>query len=86
MIRITVEMIPGGAARLRRTIAAMDIANLSDLADVSDYQVRISEDDNWLAGTGMRWRTVFVRGHDRRQSVWRLVAAALRALDAAGWD
>lgn len=48
MIRVTVEIFPGGFADGRRPIAHMYIANISDLAQRSDYRVDIAEGDNPL--------------------------------------
>jgi hypothetical protein len=39
MLVITVDLLPGGYAPMRRTIAAMSITNISDLAEISDYRV-----------------------------------------------
>ncbi|QOZ51575.1 hypothetical protein [Bradyrhizobium sp. CCBAU 53338] len=84
MLRVTVELFPGGAADFRRTIAVMHIGNISDLANRSDYRVDISEGENPLTGNAPATRTVFVRDHDRRQSVWRLIGAALTEDERSG--
>jgi hypothetical protein len=55
----------------------MHIANISELAPRSDYRVDCTEGDNPFAGTKARACTVYVRDHDRNQSVWSLIAAAL---------
>ena len=39
MLRVIIEIVPGGHRELRRTIASMAIGNLSNLANVSDYEV-----------------------------------------------
>lgn len=84
MLRITVELFPGGFEPLRRPIATMDIGNVSDLAEISNYAVRATEGANHLTGTPPRHFEAEVKGHDRRQSVWRLVAVAAAAVaDAA---
>lgn len=54
----------------------MRIANVSNLADVSDYVVDVMEGANPLTGTPARTASCRVTGHDRRQSVWALVAKA----------
>jgi hypothetical protein len=54
----------------------MRIANVSDLAEVSDYRVEASETSNPLVGTPPRNAQCFVRGHARAQSVWALLAKA----------
>ncbi|MFB9268018.1 hypothetical protein ACFFWD_33625 [Bradyrhizobium erythrophlei] len=74
MLVITVDLMPGGYEPMRRTIAAMSIANISDLAEVSDYRIEASETSNPLAGTPPRTIRCLVRGHARAQSYglyWR---------------
>lgn len=75
MLIVTVDIVPGGFGR-RRTLASMKIGNVSDLADVSSYAVEANEGVNPAAGTHP-WESIGVVGpHDRRQSVWSLVALA----------
>jgi hypothetical protein len=76
MLVVTIDLVPGGFEPMRRTIASMRIANISDLAEVSDYLVEASETSNPLAGTPPRNSRCFVRGHARAQSVWALLAKA----------
>ncbi|MGY3133417.1 hypothetical protein ACVWZM_004099 [Bradyrhizobium sp. USDA 4501] len=83
MIKVTVEILPGGYAEGRHTIGLMHIANISNLAPRSDYRVDFMEGDNPFAGTKARASTVYVRNHDRKQSAWSLIAAALAALKRA---
>jgi hypothetical protein len=83
MLRVTVEILPGGYAGGRRSIGLMHIANVSNLATRSDYRIDFAEGDNPFAGTKARACTVYVRDHDRRQSVWSLIAAALAAVKGA---
>jgi hypothetical protein len=83
MIRMFVEVHPGGRSELRRTLAIMTVANRSDLADTSDYQVVAIEGANSLTGAPAR-RCVFkVLAHARRQSVWKLIGAAIREMEKA---
>jgi len=86
MIRVTVEILPGGYADRRRTVGLMHIANISDFAPRSDYRVDLAEGDNPHAGTKAFTCTVYVRDHDRNQSVWSLIAAALAAAKGAEFD
>jgi hypothetical protein len=86
MIRVVIEIFPGGYAEGRRTIGLMHIGNISDLARRSDYRVDLTEGENPLAGTKAFTRTVYVRDHDRNQSVWSLIAAALAAAKGAELD
>jgi hypothetical protein len=81
MLRVTVELVPGGAEPFRRTIGLMTIGNISDLADVSDYQVSVTEGANALTGTPPQARIFTVHGHSRRQSVWKLVARVITEME-----
>lgn len=56
-----------------KTIAGADIANVSNLADVSDYLVSGYEQASPVTGLPYRGATTRVVGHERRQSVWALV-------------
>lgn len=76
MLVITVDIVPGGYEPLRRTIGSMQIANVSDLADVSDYAVDATESANPLTGKPPRTTACTVLAHDRRQSIWALLAKA----------
>jgi hypothetical protein len=83
MISVTVELIPGGYAPLKRTIGTLRIANVSELSPVSDYEVGILEAANPLCGTPARIARIRIEGHERAQSVWVLIARAIAALDTA---
>jgi hypothetical protein len=80
MLRVTVDLVPGGFNELRRTIATMTIAHLSNLADRSDYRVEAVEGQNDVADLPPRAINATVRDHDRRQSVWRLIEKAAAAV------
>jgi hypothetical protein len=86
MLRVVIEILPNGHRELRRTIASMSIGNVSNLADVSDYKVDAMESANPLTGTPPRTATCEVTGHDRRQSVWALVAKAAAEIEKAEFD
>jgi hypothetical protein len=74
MLRITVELVPGGREHAKRVLATADVVNVSALADVSDYAVEVETSgrlEPWQPG----WeRRGMVSGHDRSSSVWALVA------------
>ena len=86
MLKVVIEIIPGGVRELRRTIASMSIGNVSNLADISDYQIDAAESMNPLTGTSGRSATCKVVGHDRRSSVWALIAKAADAVQKAEFD
>ena len=83
MLRMIVELHPGGISEFRRTLATMLVANRSDLADTSDYQVVATEGANPLTGTPARKYAFKIIAHDRRQSVWKLIGAAIREMEKA---
>ena len=74
MLRVTVEIWPGEVKTLARTLAMADIANVTEIADLSDYRVRAKERPNPLVGTAAWEEETWIRTHDRRSSVWSLVA------------
>ena len=85
MLRVTVEIWPGGDKTRARAIAIANIANLSDLADVSDYAVSVSEGHNPVTNIPPWSQCGHVFQHDRKTSVWALVAkVAIWAADEAG--
>jgi hypothetical protein len=86
MILITIDLIPGGIQPWRRTIASMRIANTSNLADISTYDVDVLEAANPLAGTGPRNGSCCVENHDRNQSIFALIARAAEAALKAEYD
>ena len=86
MIIITVDLVPAGFQPVRRTIASMRIANVSDLANVSDYAVDFLQAANPLADTNPCNGSCHVVGHDRRQSIWALIAKAAEAAMGAEFD
>jgi hypothetical protein len=86
LLVVTVDLVPGGYERHRRTIGSMRIANLSDLADISDYSVEFMEGANPLTGTRARNARCTIERHDRRQSVWALIEKAAEAARKAEFD
>ena len=76
MLVIKVELWPGGDERYKTVLARAGIGNISNLADVSDYEVLASEGANPLTGTPAWKGRGLLQMHDRRQSVWALVAKA----------
>ncbi|WLA64919.1 hypothetical protein [Bradyrhizobium diazoefficiens] len=85
MLIIDIELAPGGAEQLRKSIASVRVSNLSNLADVSDYAVVAMEAANPLTGAPARIAECTVVNHPRRQSVFALLRAAAEALEGADW-
>lgn len=73
MLRIRVELVPGGDERSLRELARADVSNVS-MSPRSDYQVAACEGMNPLTGTPAWKSRGLIANHDRRQSVWALVA------------
>ena len=76
MLVIKVELWPGADERYKTILARASIGNISNLADVSDYEVLGSEGKNPLTGTPAWKGRGLLHQHDRNQSVWALVAKA----------
>lgn len=83
MLVVTAELVPSGFEPMRRAIASMRISNLSDLADVSDYQVEAMEGANPLTGDPPRRAECIVSAHARKQSVWALLQRACEEITKA---
>jgi hypothetical protein len=64
----------------------MTIANVSDLAEVSDYRIEAVEARNPLTGSPALIASCKVAGHDRRQCVWALIEKAAEAARKAEFD
>jgi hypothetical protein len=86
LLVITVDIIPGGYTPARRTLASMRVSNISNLAAVSDYRVELLESANMLTGTPARIGSCEVKGHNRLQAVWALLAKAAEAAMSAEFD
>lgn len=76
MLRVTVELVSGGRAKV---LATASVGNVSHLAAVSDYDVLVAEAANTLTGRETWRRRFSIEGHDRNSSVWRLVEKIAKA-------
>jgi hypothetical protein len=86
MLIVRIELVPGGLSPMRRPIGTVQISNVSELADISNYKLLAMEGMNPLTGTSARMAECILVGHDRRQSVWRLIEAAAAELETADWE
>jgi hypothetical protein len=85
MLRVTVEIWPGGDKARAHAVAIANVANVSDLANVSDYAVSVSEGYNPVTNTPPWSQRGQIYQHDRGTSVWALVAKiAIWAAEEAG--
>jgi hypothetical protein len=76
MLRVTIELVPGGRERDAEIIGRGYIANISNLSDLSDYDLRF-EERSWrkairgpYAGTLSKWPR-------NERGAWEIVRAAL---------
>ena len=76
MLRIIVQLVPGGAEQRAHEVARAELGNLSELAPTSDYSISACEGANPLRASAAWDRRGLIVSHDRRQSVWALVAKA----------
>lgn len=65
MLVVTVEVWPGGRPLERRVIGVLNLANVSELADLSDYE-------GYLDG-----KRVEVKEHKRSDGAWALIRRVL---------
>ena len=70
MLVVKLEVWPGGDEAQAHEIGRAEIANVSGLAPVSDYVVRVHDGSKWS-------RRFDVRSHYRRDGAWKLVLRAL---------
>lgn len=65
MLTVTIEIWGGGSPLRRRVIGILSLANVSDLAEESDYE-------GYLDG-----EPIEVKGHNRADGAWKLIQKAL---------
>jgi hypothetical protein len=77
MIRIRIELIPGGDETRARELARAEIANIDAMERFShsDYAITASECDNKWAGTKAWERRGNLFEQPRRASIWKLCGA-----------
>ena len=71
-MRVTVEVVPLGHEPLKRTIAKINISNVSELSELSDYEAIALLDK-----TGRKPVRIFVEGHRRAEGWIPLVRRVL---------
>jgi hypothetical protein len=74
MLRLTIEIWPGGDGTRACAITVANVANISALSEVSDYSVSVTEQYNPVADSPAWSCEGHILRHDRRTSVWALVA------------
>ncbi len=80
MIRVTVQLCPGGDESNPRTLGVAYIHNEgTGSADIGNYGVRLMKSPEYAKSTGV-WRKGGVRGFPRKRlGPWDLLFRALRA-------
>ncbi|MDH2415275.1 hypothetical protein [Nocardioides sp. CER19] len=80
MLVIKVELWPGGSSALAREIGRAAVANVSSLAETSDYVAVLRDDSGHHSA-------VHLTGHQRAAGFWPLLARVAASGDtAAGRD
>lgn len=76
MIRIKVELVPGGVESRVQELGRAELGSLADTAAplFSDYSIAASETKNLVADTPAWEIRGTITNHDRRLSIWALVA------------
>lgn len=80
MIVVFAEIWPGGDESQARPLGSIGIANESDLNLLSDYSFTLDEAGNANLNIPETQVRGLVQGHNRNQSVWKLVR---KVIDAA---
>lgn len=84
MMVVKVEIWPNGRSDAAFEIARMEITNVSALADVSNYSVRIMQAPATPLGVPSFDINTTVASHPRRNGPWALVAKVLDQLPHVG--
>ena len=74
MLVITVELWPGGDASRSSVIAAGTVANVSKLAEESDYECQIGAHGHAALGIPATQSRFTIYGHKRRDGVLALLS------------
>lgn len=81
MLKITVELYPGGDPKRARVLGVMQIANIKINEDgTSDYKIIADENPNTVTQAPFLKHIVKIKGHKRKQSVYGLVTKAARVV------
>ena len=75
MIRVTIEIWPGGDSARAIEIARMNVANVSNLAPDSTYEIWASSEANKFGQPAFEASGKVIT-HRRKDSIWALLAKA----------
>jgi hypothetical protein len=76
MLRITIELVPGGEESGAHVIGRGHIANISNLRDLSDYAVKF-EEHSWQGSVRGPYVGTLAKWPRNDRSAWEIVCAAL---------
>ena len=80
MMVVSIEIWPGGDKSYGFEIGRMEVSNISNLAEVSDYHAHIVQRGASSLNVSAMDKTVLVQGHPRRNGAWALVRRVLDRL------
>jgi len=73
MLVVKVEVWPGGVQALAQEIGRMEIENVSNLAQISDYSVSVTQLGSERLGVCPIDVAFIIEGHARENGAWALV-------------
>jgi hypothetical protein len=79
MLRITIELVPGGREGDAEVIGVGHIANLSNLSDQSDYALEFRE-NAWRGNVRGPYAGTLAKWPRNDRGAWQLVCAALNVV------
>ena len=79
MLRITIELVPGGREDGARVIGRGSIGNVSDLNELSDYVVKF-EENAWRGHVHGPYFGTLAQWPRNEHGAWEIVHAALSAV------
>lgn len=81
MMVVSVQIWPGGDESFRFEIGRMEVSNMSNLAEISDYHAHVVQQSAPRLDVDAIDRIVWAKGHPRREGAWALVKRVLDHLD-----
>jgi hypothetical protein len=79
MLRITIELVPGGLESGARVIGQGWIANTSNLSDLSNYASKF-EERSWQGRTRGPYVGTLTKWPRKQRGAWEIVSAALKVV------
>lgn len=76
MLRVTIELVPGGNEKFAKPIARGNISNVSGLADLSNYVFKF-EEDPWQSRAYGPYTGALSKWPRNERGAWQILHAAL---------